>query len=134
MSLLIFNSTVLKWFLKLLICCKFSWQLIPNVVNYENWTTLYGDHFEVPASIREALRKKGHVLTGLAGGTIIQFIVQETDSLKWNKHLRKLIAVNDPRKGGFPAGFLNYREVLQELFFLILFYGLRLLLPMLWEK
>ncbi|KAL5556448.1 hypothetical protein UlMin_038684 [Ulmus minor] len=62
-------------------------QLIPNVVNYENWTTLYGDHFEVSASIREALRKKGHVLTGLAGGTIIQFIVQETDSLKGNKHL-----------------------------------------------
>ncbi|KAL5556446.1 hypothetical protein UlMin_038682 [Ulmus minor] len=62
-------------------------QLIPNVVNYENWTTLYGNHFEVSASIREALRKKGHVLTGLAGGTIIQFIVQETDSLKGNKHL-----------------------------------------------
>ncbi|KAL5555907.1 hypothetical protein UlMin_038143 [Ulmus minor] len=80
-------------------------QLIPNVVNYENWTTLYGDHFEVAASIREALRKKGHVLTGLAGGTIIQFIVQETDSLQGNKRLRKLIAVSDPRKGGFPAGF-----------------------------
>ncbi|KAL5555911.1 hypothetical protein UlMin_038147 [Ulmus minor] len=76
-------------------------QLIPNVVNYENWTTLYNDHFEVAASIREALRKKGHVLTGLAGGTIIQFIVQETDSLQGNKHLRKLIAVSDPRKGSF---------------------------------
>ncbi|KAG4920169.1 hypothetical protein JHK86_048982 [Glycine max] len=49
-------------------------QLLPNVVNYENWTTL-GEHFELPADIREALKSKGHVLKGLAGGTICQFIV-----------------------------------------------------------
>ncbi|KAK7281054.1 hypothetical protein RIF29_08710 [Crotalaria pallida] len=71
-------------------------QLIPNVVNYENWTTVTGDHFELPADIREALKRKGHVLQGLAGGTICQFIVQD---------IGKLVAVSDPRKGGLPAGF-----------------------------
>ncbi|XP_030500009.2 glutathione hydrolase 1 isoform X1 [Cannabis sativa] len=71
-------------------------QLIPNVVSYENWTTVIGDHFEVPANIREALKKKGHVLQGLGGGTICQLIAQD---------LGKLVAVSDPRKGGIPAAF-----------------------------
>ncbi|XP_062098352.1 glutathione hydrolase 1-like [Humulus lupulus] len=71
-------------------------QLMPNVVNYENWTTVIGDHFEVPAHIREALKKKGHVLQGLNGGTICQFIAQDVG---------KLVAVSDPRKGGIPAAF-----------------------------
>ncbi|XP_027336378.1 glutathione hydrolase 1-like [Abrus precatorius] len=83
-------------------------QLIPNVVNYENWTTVIGDHFELPADIREALRSKGHVLQGLAGGTICQFIV--VDIFKPSRKNKgtangKLVAVSDPRKGGFPAGF-----------------------------
>ncbi|RDY07016.1 Glutathione hydrolase 1, partial [Mucuna pruriens] len=81
-------------------------QLIPNVVNYENWTTVNGDHFEVPANIREALKRKGHVLQGLAGGTICQFIVLDIlESSTKNKGIGKLVAVSDPRKGGFPAGF-----------------------------
>ncbi|KAM4127921.1 hypothetical protein ACJW30_02G126400 [Castanea mollissima] len=41
---------------------RFYHQLIPNVVSYENWTAVSGDHFEVPADIRAALLKKGHVL------------------------------------------------------------------------
>ncbi|XP_021274573.1 LOW QUALITY PROTEIN: gamma-glutamyltranspeptidase 1 [Herrania umbratica] len=77
-------------------------QLIPNVVTYENWTTVIGDHFEVPAHIRRDLQKKGHVLQGLAGGTICQFIVHKLDALRGNGGL---VAVSDPRKGGFPAGF-----------------------------
>ncbi|EOX92239.1 Gamma-glutamyl transpeptidase 1 isoform 2 [Theobroma cacao] len=77
-------------------------QLIPNVVTYENWTTVIRDHFEVPAHIRRDLQKKGHVLRGLAGGTICQFIVHKLDALKGNGGL---VAVSDPRKGGFPAGF-----------------------------
>ncbi|PON33587.1 Gamma-glutamyltranspeptidase [Parasponia andersonii] len=80
-------------------------QLIPNVVNYENWTTVIGDHFEVPKDIRVALQKKGHVLQGLGGGTICQFIVQDAETSEGNIHLGKLVAVSDPRKGGFPAGF-----------------------------
>lgn len=84
-------------------------QLIPNVVNYENWTTVSGDHFELSADIRAALKSKGHVLQGLAGGTICQFIVLDTfePSGRRNKGIGngKLVAVSDPRKGGFPAGF-----------------------------
>ncbi|XP_024023634.1 glutathione hydrolase 1 [Morus notabilis] len=80
-------------------------QLIPNVVKYENWTTVIGDHIEVAANIRESLQKKGHVLEGLAGGTICQFIVQYGETSKENKHIRKIVAVSDPRKGGFPSGF-----------------------------
>ncbi|OMP02511.1 Gamma-glutamyltranspeptidase [Corchorus olitorius] len=77
-------------------------QLIPNVVVYENWTTVTGDHFEVPADIRTDLAKKGHVLRGLAGGTISQLIVNKLGGLKGKG---VLVAVSDPRKGGFPAGF-----------------------------
>lgn len=81
-------------------------QLIPNVLNYENWTTVSGDHIELPADIREALRSKGHVLEGLAGGSICQFIVLDNvESSRRNKDIEELVAVSDPRKGGFPAGF-----------------------------
>ena len=80
-------------------------QLIPNVVYYENWTTVIGDHFEVPADIRVALQKKGHILQSLSGGTICQFIVQDVGTLKKNGGIGKLVAVSDPRKGGFPAGY-----------------------------
>lgn len=83
-------------------------QLIPNVVNYENWTTVSGDHFELSADIRNVLRSKGHVLNGLAGGTICQFIVIDdivsSRKTKVNGNER-LVAVSDPRKGGLPAGF-----------------------------
>ncbi|XP_045809618.1 glutathione hydrolase 1-like isoform X1 [Trifolium pratense] len=85
---------------------RFYHQLIPNVVYYENWTTVNGDHFELSADIRAALRSKGHVLQGLAGGTICQFIVSDTyEHSGRNKGSGKLVAVSDPRKGGFPAGF-----------------------------
>ncbi len=80
-------------------------QLIPNVVYYENWTTVSGDHFEVPADIRAALQRKGHVLQSLSGGTICQFIVQDVGTLKENGGVGKIVAVSDPRKGGFPAGY-----------------------------
>lgn len=77
-------------------------QLIPNVVQYENWTTVINDHFEVPAETRASLQNKGHVLKSLAGGTICQFVVNEEVK---HSNLGKLVAVSDPRKGGFPAGF-----------------------------
>ncbi|KAL5982052.1 Gamma-glutamyltranspeptidase 1 [Asimina triloba] len=82
-------------------------QLIPNVVKYENWTTVRGDHFEVPGGMRAALRKKGHVLEGLAGGTICQFIVHNLEDAKAFGSIvsGELTVVSDPRKGGFPAGY-----------------------------
>ncbi|WOK92146.1 gamma-glutamyltranspeptidase 1 [Canna indica] len=82
-------------------------QLIPNVVQYENWTTVTGDHFEVPVATRAALQKKGHVLQGLAGGTICQFIVhsQEKSVKTGGVTFGELTAVSDPRKGGLPAGY-----------------------------
>ncbi|XP_052198037.1 glutathione hydrolase 1-like isoform X2 [Diospyros lotus] len=81
---------------------RYYHELIPNVLHYENWTTPNGDHFEVPVQTRAALQEKGHVLEALAGGTICQFIVQK---LEVSSKLGKLVAVSDPRKGGFPAGF-----------------------------
>ena len=64
-----------------------------------------GDRFEVPADIRAALRKKGHVLQSLSGGTACQFIVQDVGTSKKNGGIGKLVAVSDPRTGGFPAGY-----------------------------
>ncbi|KAJ6298745.1 hypothetical protein OIU76_019827 [Salix suchowensis] len=78
-------------------------QLIPNVVQYENWTTPYGEHYEVPSNVRTFLRRRGHVLQSLAGGSICQFIFVETS--KKNKGRGELVGVSDPRKGGFPAGY-----------------------------
>ncbi|KAL0912485.1 hypothetical protein M5K25_018458 [Dendrobium thyrsiflorum] len=82
-------------------------QLIPNVVQYENWTTVSGDHFEVPAATRQALQKKGHVLEPLAGGTICQFIVHNIEKSISHQRVQfaSLTAVSDPRKGGLPAGY-----------------------------
>ncbi|KAL1830993.1 hypothetical protein ACET3Z_000644 [Daucus carota] len=77
-------------------------QLIPNVVLYENWTTVINDHFEVPAETRASLQKKGHVLEGLPGGTICQFVAIEEER---HSKLGQVVAVSDPRKGGIPAGF-----------------------------
>ncbi|KAL4644228.1 hypothetical protein ACB092_02G149000 [Castanea dentata] len=70
-----------------------------------NWIAVSGDHFEVPADVRAALLKKGHVLQSLTGGTACQFIVQDEGTLKKNGGIGKLVAVSDPRKGGFPAGY-----------------------------
>ena len=74
---------------------------------YENWTTVYGDHFEIPANIRADLAKKGHVLQALAGGTISQLIVHQLQNSAPNRGVQKgmLTAVSDPRKGGFPSGY-----------------------------
>ncbi|CAN8328677.1 unnamed protein product [Cochlearia groenlandica] len=81
-------------------------QLIPNQISYENWTTVYGDHYELPKETRDVLEKKGHVLTPLSAGTVTQFIVVESSAATTsNGIMNKLVAVSDPRKGGFPSGF-----------------------------
>ncbi|PHT54273.1 Gamma-glutamyltranspeptidase 2 [Capsicum baccatum] len=79
---------------------RYYHQLIPNVLQYENWTAVTGDHIEAPAKIRADLQKKGHVLQSIDGGTVCQFVVQQFES----SCSGELIAVSDPRKGGFPAG------------------------------
>lgn len=66
---------------------------------------MIGDHYEISGNIRASLRKKGHVLESMAGGTICQLIVQEFESIKENEGVGELVGVSDPRKGGFPAGF-----------------------------
>ncbi|XP_051126687.1 glutathione hydrolase 1-like [Andrographis paniculata] len=76
-------------------------QLVPNVVQYENWTVPSGDVFEVGAEIRESLKRKGHIVQGYGGGTICQFVVQQLTG----PNAGQLIGVSDPRKAGFPAGF-----------------------------
>ncbi|CAN8276098.1 unnamed protein product [Cochlearia groenlandica] len=78
-------------------------KLIPNNVLYENWTTAYNEHFEIPKETRHVLAKKGHILTPFPGGTISQFIVQESDENR--DGMSKLVAVSDPRKGGYPSGY-----------------------------
>lgn len=78
-------------------------QLLPNVVRYENWTSVTGDHFEVPTQIRKSLQKKGHILEPLTSGAICQFIVHKASTE--NEGTPEILAVSDPRKGGVPAGF-----------------------------
>ncbi|KAM1381623.1 hypothetical protein PS2_033764 [Malus domestica] len=79
--------------------------LLPNAVHYKNWTSVTGDHFEVPAQIRRVLQKKGHVLEPSPSGAICQFIVQDIRALKDNGCVLEIVAVSVPRKGGVPAGF-----------------------------
>ncbi|KAJ9541163.1 hypothetical protein OSB04_027669 [Centaurea solstitialis] len=77
-------------------------QLIPNVVQYEKWTTVRHEHFEIDEKTKAALRKKGHVLESCYGGSMVQLVVQEEAK---DGKMGMLIGVSDPRKGGFPAGY-----------------------------
>ncbi|PWA34901.1 gamma-glutamyltranspeptidase 1 [Artemisia annua] len=78
-------------------------QLIPNVVRHEKWTAATHDHFEIDARTKMALRMKGHVLRSYHGpGSVCQLVVQEE---RGGGEMTRLVAVSDPRKGGFPAGY-----------------------------
>ncbi|XP_071908839.1 glutathione hydrolase 3-like [Coffea arabica] len=89
-------------------------ELIPNVVLYENWTVLDGDHIELSNENRHFLEERGHQLQGRSGGGICQFIVQTLQrprdgGRKFGKTANNevvhgiLTAVSDPRKDGRPA-------------------------------
>lgn len=87
-------------------------KLIPNVVQYENWTVLDGDHIELSGLDKQFLKDRGHQLDAKAGGAICQLVVQtlESPTYSWRKlgidsniFHGVLTAVSDPRKDGRPA-------------------------------
>ncbi|KAL8503133.1 hypothetical protein ACS0TY_022031 [Phlomoides rotata] len=86
-------------------------RLIPNVVSYENWTVVDGEHIEVSGARKEFLRERGHQLQAKAGGAICQLVVQNLTSTRALGRKMKndnivhgvLTAISDPRKGGSPA-------------------------------
>ncbi|CAA2933341.1 gamma-glutamyltranspeptidase 3 [Olea europaea subsp. europaea] len=86
-------------------------KLIPNVVSYENWTVIDGEHIELSEENKQFLKERGHQLQGKAGGAICQLIVQNlTNSMDLGRKVIKneifhgvLTAVSDPRKDGRPA-------------------------------
>ncbi|MCL7023742.1 hypothetical protein MKW94_011484 [Papaver nudicaule] len=96
--------------------------LTPNVVLYENWTVIDGEHIEVSEEKRSFLKERGHMLVGRPTGAICQLVVQNlgTPIEKEKKatgmeriHVNEddnqevfhgmLTAVSDPRKNGRPA-------------------------------
>lgn len=87
-------------------------QLIPNVVLYEDWTCLDGEHIELVSEVRQFLEERGHQLEAKSGGAISQLIVQDLRNAipMKNEEAPKdrvlcgiLTAVSDPRKDGKPA-------------------------------
>lgn len=91
-------------------------QLVPNVVLYENWTVIDGDHIELPDERKSYLKERGHQLNAVAEGAIVQLAVQTLQNPVNNVGGRKhggdynanifrgtLTAVSDPRKNGRPA-------------------------------
>ncbi|KAJ8528249.1 hypothetical protein K7X08_021941 [Anisodus acutangulus] len=90
-------------------------ELIPNVVVYENWTCIDGDHIELSDEKKHFLEERGHQLKAQSGGAICQLIVQNLPNspLQLGRRNGKeykdgvfrgmLVAVSDPRKDGRPA-------------------------------
>ncbi|GAV62167.1 G_glu_transpept domain-containing protein [Cephalotus follicularis] len=90
-------------------------KLIPNVVRYENWTVIDGDHIELAEERKIFLEERGHQLEAKAGGAIVQLVVQTLqnsdqmsrkiikDSINRKIFHGTLTAVSDPRKNGRPA-------------------------------
>ncbi|XP_015061504.1 glutathione hydrolase 3 [Solanum pennellii] len=90
-------------------------ELIPNVVLYENWTCIDGDHIELSDDKKHFLEERGHKLEARNGGAICQLIVQNLPNppLQMGRRSGKeykdgifrglLVAVSDPRKDGRPA-------------------------------
>lgn len=89
-------------------------ELIPNLVKYENWTLIDGDHIELPEERKEFLEDRGHEMEACGGVAMSQFVVQTLQVPPLSKMDRKigkvspschgiLTAVSDPRKDGRPA-------------------------------
>ncbi|GLU09987.1 hypothetical protein SLE2022_268190 [Rubroshorea leprosula] len=89
-------------------------RLIPNVVRYENWTVIDGNHIELAKETRVFLEEIGHQLEARASGAIVQLVVQTLqNAMDTSRRFGKdsggkifhgtLTAVSDPRKDGKPA-------------------------------
>ncbi|KAH0434242.1 hypothetical protein IEQ34_026854 [Dendrobium chrysotoxum] len=86
-------------------------KLIPNVVLYENWTTIDDEQIQVTPEAQTYLKQRGHHLSSISGGSVTQFVVHNlqnpvpnVDKRKDGIFYGKLTAVSDPRKDGRPAG------------------------------
>ncbi|KAF6149743.1 hypothetical protein GIB67_017476 [Kingdonia uniflora] len=86
-------------------------KLIPNVVLYENWTVVDGDHIELSDKLKSFLTDRNHLLKGQASGAVCQLIVQTPQTpinmgRKSGKWLGDqvpngiLTGMSDPRKNG----------------------------------
>lgn len=85
-------------------------RLIPNIVTYENWTVLDGEHIELSRESKLGLSQRGHWLEAHSSGAISQLVLQNLNNpIKVESDNQvfygKLTAVSDPRKDGIPAGF-----------------------------
>ncbi|KAI5066369.1 hypothetical protein GOP47_0018993 [Adiantum capillus-veneris] len=81
-------------------------QLMPNVINYENWTTASGELIEEPEAVLSHLKSKGHNVTASAPGGISQLIVQRLCKQQAGcKAKGRLTAVSDLRKDGYPSAY-----------------------------
>ncbi|GJY33223.1 glutathione hydrolase 3-like protein, partial [Tanacetum coccineum] len=63
-------------------------KLIPNVVYYENWTVIDGDHIELSEDRKKFLVERGHELEPKAGGAICQLVIQTLKKPNVNRKLR----------------------------------------------
>ncbi|KAJ3693681.1 hypothetical protein LUZ60_009161 [Juncus effusus] len=82
-------------------------KLIPNRVEYENYTAIDGEKIEFRNSEKIFLEQRGHELKSISAGAVCQLVVHEftvpvSDSSTVYKGM--LTAVSDPRKDGAPAG------------------------------
>ncbi|KAL0342767.1 UNVERIFIED_CONTAM: Glutathione hydrolase 2 [Sesamum calycinum] len=81
---------------------RFYHRLYPNVLLHENYSSSVGDRYAFSLRTLNELKRKGHQLRRAASVmTVCQFVVQVLKG----KNSGQLIAVSDPRKGGFPAGY-----------------------------
>ncbi|RZC50078.1 hypothetical protein C5167_018515 [Papaver somniferum] len=91
-------------------------QVVPNVVSYENWTVIDGEHIELSNKNKRFLTERNHTLQPQSSGAICQLVMQDLEKpIQKKKGGRKyrngreevfhgmLTAVSDPRKNGRPA-------------------------------
>ncbi|GJT27935.1 gamma-glutamyltranspeptidase 1 [Tanacetum coccineum] len=57
-------------------------KLMPNVVDYENWTVIDGDHIELSCDRKEFLRERGHILQSKSGE-----VIQHRFNMKYNNEM-----------------------------------------------
>ncbi|KAK4437139.1 Glutathione hydrolase 2 [Sesamum alatum] len=81
---------------------RFYHRLYPNELLHENYSSSVGDRYAFSVGTLNELKRKGHKLKRAASVmSVCQFVVQVLKG----KNSGQLIAVSDPRKGGFPAGY-----------------------------